>query len=640
LRRLVLLAVLATACANSDPIEDPSPPPPDSTTSLEFSTYIGDDLADAALDVVLDAAGNTYVVGGAFSTDLLPGTPVRAYGGNGKEDAFVAKLDPSGAVVWWTFLGGPGPDRGLAIDLDPVSGEVLVGGSAADGFPVTAGALLETFQGGAGDCDPTQLPTNTSTDVPAAAKCDPDTADPARDGFVAKLDGATGALLWATYFGSGSFEANAYEQAAYCKPAANNVAGGPYSEDDAIVDFNDDADPRTSVVRDVAVDPVSRAIYLTFSVRSPLVFLTDPDQVWKTTNAGTDQLCDVESDGTARPAVNRNLPAVILAALALGDQPNGPALDTSTGSGVDGILAKLAPDGASLDWATFIGGRGEESDDIFVRLDPQGNPVVLLSTESTTQNAAGGDRVTSQDPVTKAVLSHEPIAENAFGLAPNGGADLYLAKYALNGPLLWATYLGGASPELVESASLAVRGDGMIAVAGGTFSFDFSTPGAFDPTFNGSASGGIFGGDCGVAVVAPDGSALRAATYYGGVSGDGCTGVAWDSRGRLYVTGGSTSLDLPLRAGPWQRERPGPRSAFLAIFGSEDLASLLYSGYFGGSGLGHSYALLVRSDDASSGRVVFVGESEQEYPLSDAPARATVTAPPAHGVVTDATLGF
>jgi hypothetical protein len=636
---LAALALLTLACRNAHPVKNPTQPPPGSTTTINWSTYVGKDLADLVRDVAVDAAGNTYVTGGALSSDLLPGTPVRAYGGNSQEDAFVAKFDASGAVVWWTFLGGDGPDRGLAIDLDPTTGDVVVGGSAAKNFPVTAGALLTTFQGGAGACDPTQFPINTTTTVPSEAKCDPSTTTPARDGFVAKLSGATGALIWSTYFGSGTFEANAYDQAQFCKPRANNTDGVQYTEDDGVVDFNDDNDPITSVVRDVAVDPSTGEIYLTFSVKSSLTFFPDPDLVFKTTNAGTDEFCDVQSDGPARPNVIRNLPAVVLAALQNGDQPNAPALDTAGGSGIDGILAKMAPDGASLVWATYVGGRGEESTAMAVRLDPQRNPVVLLTTQSSTVNAVGGDRVTAEDPVTHAVTAHESIVKNAFGLAFNGAEDFYLAKYSASGPLLWASYVGGASQELSDGGSLAIRSDGTIAIVGGTFSSNFATPGVWDTTYNGTLSTGIFGGDCAIALIAGDGSAQQAATYYGGARGEGCTGVAWDSQNRLYVTGGSSSLDLPLKAGPMQRSRPGPRSPFLAVF-SPNLATLLYSGYFGGTGSGQVWSLTVRSDTATSGRVVFGGESEQGYPLGTSPARGTVTAPPAHGVVSDVTLGF
>jgi hypothetical protein len=340
--------------------------------------------------------------------------------------------------------------------------------------------------------------------------------------------------------------------------------------------------------------------------------------------------------------VIRNLPPVILAALQNGDQPNLPSLDNPGGSGTDGILAKLTPDGASLPWATYIGGRGDESDTVLVRLDSQGNPIVLLATASGTANVPGGNRIIQQDPITKAVQATEPIVENAFGLTLNGVSDFYLAKYALNGPLIWATYVGGGSSEVIESANLALLSDDSIVIAGGTSSSNFSTPGTWDSTFNGSSGTDFFGADCGIAVVTPNATALDAATYYGGVSGEGCSAVAVDSRDRIYVTGGTSSPDLPLRAGPLQRQRPGPRSAFLAIF-STDLSTIHYSGYFGGTGLGNSNALLLRGDTASSGQVVFAGASEAGYPLTPAPgtpARGTVTAPPAHGVVTDATLGF
>ena len=657
MRRLVLVAglcVAVAACSNSDPIKPPNNPPPVSTTTIHYSTYVGDELQDAVRDVAIDAAGNTYLVGGAFSQDLLPGAPVRAFTldpqdpndpTKQKEEAFAAKLDAAGNVVWWTFLGGAGPDRAFGVDVAS-NGDVVVGGSAAEGFPVTAGALLTTFQGGAGDCDDTQLPTNTTTDVPAGAKCDKNAADPARDGFVARLNGTSGALLWATYFGSGTFEADSYEQRLHCRPATTSggttTNGLPYTTDDAITDFNDDNDTRSSVVRDVAVDPATGVIYLTFSVQSSLARLSDPDRTILPQNAGTgDALCDDDPNapnGTTVPGIIRNLPAVILTALQNGDQPNSPALDTGN-SNRDGILARLTGDGTALDWATFVGGRGEESDEMFVRVDPQGNPVVLLATSSTERDEIGGNRVTAQDPVTKAVVTTEPITANGFDGVHDGADDFYVAKYASNGPLLWATYLGGESTELLESGGLAVRADGAIVVAGTTFSANLATAGGWDRTFNGGVNGTAFGGDCGVAVFDGNASALTAATFYGGVSGDGCTGVASDGNLNVYVTGGTTSIDLAIRSGPHQTQLPGARSAFLAVFGS-DLSTLRYSGYFGGTGLGHSNAMALRSDTASSGRVVFAGESQQGYPLSATPARGTVTAPPAHGVVTEATLGF
>jgi hypothetical protein len=606
LRRLASLAALAAilaACSNSDPVKRPNPPPVVSTTTINFSTYLGDDLADAVEDVAIDGAGNTYVVGGALSTDLLPGAPTRAHAG--AEDAFAAKLDATGQVVWWTYVGGAGPDRAYAVDLAP-NGDVVIGGGAAAGFPVTGGALLTQFQGGAGACDPTQ-PTSGTGNV-----CTPSTANPARDGFVARLAAADGDIVWATYFGSGRFEADTDTNAT-----------------DAVTDFNDDLDPLTSVVHDVAVDPGTGDIYLTFSVRAPSTFFPDPDPDIDPNTAG-------DQDGPLEPAVVRNLPAVILAALQFGDRPELPGMDNalSTGS-IDGMLARLAGNGASLAWATFVGGTGNEGTEAKVRVDSQGNPVVLFDTVSAT-------RVDSQDPNTKEVIDTEPITLNGYDSTLNG-RELYVAKFALNGPMLWATYVGGSDDESANNAGLALRADDAVLIATESSSANFAMTGAWDPTYNGgTGAAGFFTTDCAIVRVAPDGTAREAATYYGGASGDGCTGVAVDSSNRVYVAGGSSSLDLPIRSGPHQTTRPGPRSAFLAVF-SADLGTLLYGGYFGGSGAGHANALVLRGDSAGSGQVAMGGEAEADYPLTPSPgspARGSVTAPPAHGVISDLTLGF
>ena len=59
-------------------------------------------------------------------------------------DAFAAKLDPEGNLVWFTFLGGPGNDYGYGIAVD--GGNVYVTGNSdnyawaqtGDGTPVRA----------------------------------------------------------------------------------------------------------------------------------------------------------------------------------------------------------------------------------------------------------------------------------------------------------------------------------------------------------------------------------------------------------------------------------------------------------------------------------------------------------------------
>ena len=628
MRRLLFVALALAACSNSDPVDRPDPPTPVTQTVVNFSTYLGNDLADSVRDIALDAAGNLYATGWARSANLLPGSPVRAFGG--EEDAFVAKLDTSGAVLWWTFLGGTGPDRSYAIDLDG-NGDVVIGGSAAAGFPVTPGALLTQFQGGAGACDPNQLPTSTTPTPPTGSACDPDTTNPARDGFVAKLSGATGALSWATYFGSGRFVADVYDEPL---DAAITV-------DDNVTDFNDDQDPRTSVVRDVAADPATNAIYLTFAVTSPNE--EEPDNRPATTNTTADDL---------GPKIS-NLPAVITAALQNGAYSQPPTLNALPG-GPDGMLAKLAPDGASLEWATFVGGTDSEATVGLVKVDAQGNPVVLFPSQSFLRAVVESPPVIDPDPDTPThtdyVVTDSDDVATAGTLGEDGpqGLDILVSKFAADGTPLWATFVGGNGSELLESANFALRTDGSVVIAirtDSTAGFVGAPGSGFDTNFNGIADSGYYSADCGIFLLSPTGTQRDAATYYGGGRGDACTGVAVDTSNRIYVAGGTHSQDLPLQASPddpYQTTKPGTRSGFLAVF-SDDLDLLHYGSYFGGSGLGNVNALIVRQLVAGGAQVVFGGDAGAGYPLTPAPgtpARGTVTAPPEHGAVTDATLRF
>ncbi|HEY8119788.1 MAG TPA: hypothetical protein VII78_00590, partial [Myxococcota bacterium] len=424
---------------------------PSLAATVNFSTYLGSTGPDWVRDVVYDAAGNLYAVGGSRSSNLptTPGTAQPVFGGY--EDAFVAKFSPKGKLLWATYLGGVELDRAYAVELDG-NGDVVIAGRAGASFPVTAGAVQTQFKGGA----------TSGTIYPHP-----------QDGFVAKLRGSNGKKLWATFFGA--------------------------------------TDGHFAIVRDIAVDPVSGWIYLAAS-----------------TDTGT-------------------YPSAVLSAFQRGNRK------TRFG-GTDGVLAQLSGDGRSLGWATYVGGSGEENPTPSVRLDAQGNPIILFAS-------------TSSDAKT---------TRGAFNRFFGGVSDFYLAKFAINGPLLWATFVGGSQAERVETHNLAIRTDGSIVIAGATTSTNFPTvAGAYDRSWN-STNGAA---DCGIAVLSPAGSALLAGTYYGGKLGDNCEGVGSDSQGNIYVSGGTASLDLPL-LGAIQTKLPSSPSPFVAVFG-KDLAKLRFATYFG-----------------------------------------------------------
>ena len=130
--------------------------------NLTWNTFQGGQAIDQTNDVyVNELTGEIYVCG---LTDLYSwGSPVRPFSGGG--DAFVAKLDQNGTLVWLTFLGGTGQDNCAALAGN--SSAIYVAGSsnASWGNPVVA------HHGGL-------------------------------DQFVAALDPATGALQWNTFDGS------------------------------------------------------------------------------------------------------------------------------------------------------------------------------------------------------------------------------------------------------------------------------------------------------------------------------------------------------------------------------------------------------------------------------------------------------
>ncbi len=91
----------------------------------------------------------------------------------GDTDAFVAKWNPSGALVYATYFGGYADDAANAIAVDAL-GDVYVAGNTSSMNIPTADALQAVFAGG---------------------------SDAVTDAFVAKLNPAGSSILYATYLG-------------------------------------------------------------------------------------------------------------------------------------------------------------------------------------------------------------------------------------------------------------------------------------------------------------------------------------------------------------------------------------------------------------------------------------------------------
>ena len=142
-----------------------------------YATYLGGVSTDQAFGIAVDAVGAVYVAGATASTNLptTVGAAQPALGG-GVWDAFVAKLNPTGATFeYTTYLGGTGYEEARCVAVDR-AGEAYVSGvtESAD-FPTTAGAFQGAYAG-------------------------------YRDAFVVKLNTAGSTLVYATYLGGTSGE--------------------------------------------------------------------------------------------------------------------------------------------------------------------------------------------------------------------------------------------------------------------------------------------------------------------------------------------------------------------------------------------------------------------------------------------------
>ena len=106
----------------------------------------------------------------------------KVYGGETLDvitgDAFVAKFNSTGAIVYVTYLGGSGDDSALGIAVDAAGDAYVTGYTNSTNFPTTAGAFQTKFAGTGGNICMRW-----------------------GDAFVTKLDPSGGQLLYSTYLG-------------------------------------------------------------------------------------------------------------------------------------------------------------------------------------------------------------------------------------------------------------------------------------------------------------------------------------------------------------------------------------------------------------------------------------------------------
>ena len=461
---------------------------------LEWSHYLGgsgknarlaEGYGDIVLDVAVDSSGSVYVTGVTTSVDFPGVDPPRSHY-LGAEDVFVAKLDPAGSVVFATYLGSKAYDSGHAVAVD-ASGNIYIAGTTGGAFPTTPNV--------------------------AQSKRGIETV------FVAKLD-AGGAVTYSTMLGgrgdqTGFGIAVDKDGNAYVVGETNSVDFPVQTPFQGSLAGAPDKGAYQSRELDAFVTKVSsdgsRFIYSTYLGGS-----------------GTERASDLVVGGDGSAYLTGFTDSM--------DFPTRGAVQGVRRGGRDAFVVRIASDGQSLEYSTYLGGARADVA-VAIDVDGTGRSWVTGSTES------------DDFPVARPLQPTRSGAEGADRFR-----DAFIASLSSSGSSLeYGTYIGG---ELNDAGTaLALDMAGSVYVTGRTFSSDFPTLGAALPAKAGS-------GDAFIVKVNGQSGKLLYSTPVGGSLVDEPFGIAVDREDAVYVGGATKSPDFPSA----NNGRRGEDDGFVAKF--------------------------------------------------------------------------
>jgi hypothetical protein len=453
---------------------------PPGALRLDLATFLGGSGEDRAHGMAVDRQGNMYLIAPIQSTDF-PTTPDAL--NRTPTGIYFAKLSPAGTLLYSTYLGASGGinyAHGIALDKE---GNIYIAGNTTNAsFPTTPGAFQTSFKG----------PSDGHHG----------------DAFVIKLSPAGNRILYATFLGGTGRDS--------CGQIAVDAGGNAY-----VVGSTSSADfPVTPGAFQAAFKggedkPTGRGDIFVAKLNpdgSKLVYSTYVG------GSGTDIYGgNIVVDAAGRAAIAGTTTSTDFPVTA-----NAFQKSYGGGSGIraggDAVLVTLNPAGTALEYASYVGGRGDDNARS-IALDGDGN--VWLAGDTTSDDF--------------------PTTPDAFSRQKMGASDCFFVKLnPRGGPLLYSSLLGGSKPD--NYATIAVHPSGLLVLAGRTESTDFPvTPGADSTMLKGPA-------DLFVAVFEPSAKSLRYSTLLGG-SGNEVPGPLLLLKDCAYLAGNTTSTDFPVTPG-------------------------------------------------------------------------------------------
>jgi len=274
-----------------------------------FGTYIGGSVDDMAWSICADNQSNIYIAGYTGSSDF----PIGATVGNvvhqnsigaDSVDAFLIKLDPSGARLWSTFYGGGDMDYANGVVVDKATNDIIICGITNSLNNISTAGSYQTTNNGNGDA------------------------------FVAKFS-SNGTRIWGTYLGGQSGDNCS---AVACDQYGNIfVSGSTYLYGSSLCDF-----------------PVVAGHQMIFGgTEDAFLSKINPagtSLIWSTFYGG------INEDWALSVSVD-NAENVIIGGCtrSANDISTTSSFQPSISGNDDGFLAKFDNNGLRL-WATYLGG--------------------------------------------------------------------------------------------------------------------------------------------------------------------------------------------------------------------------------------------------------------------------------------------
>ena len=258
-------------------------------------------------------------------------------------------------------------------------------------------------------------------------------------------------------------------------------------------------------------------------------------------------------------AVDTNYNIYVTGSTYSSNFPTKNAYNKTFGGNEDGFIAKFDLSG-KLVFSSYLGGSG---------FDAIGSVVV----DANQNTYVAGQTSSSNFPM-----------KNSYNSTYGGNGDIFVAKFDPSGYLAYSTYLGGNSTD--DSDSIAIDNSQNIYIAGMTNSPNFPMKNAYNSTYGGN-------GDVIISKFNSTGS-LIFSTFFGGNQGDFSHGIAVDSNQNIYISGDTSSGNLPMK-NSFNRTYGGNIDVFVAKISANN--TLLFSTYLGGNNTDFGHGITIDTND-------------------------------------------